>query len=58
MPINTVGAQHSVVTFSDLIRAKISGGATLRKQTCTPPTAVIVHVNVQPFAWNIGRVHR
>ena len=23
-----------------------------------PPTAVTIQVNVQPFAWNIGSVHR
>ncbi len=26
-------------------------------QTCMAPTAVTIHVNVHPFAWNMGSVH-
>ena len=54
MPISTVGAAHSMLTRSWLIVANIRAGSTLRRHTCVPPTAVTVHTNVQPLAWNIG----
>ena len=57
-PMSTVGAAHSMVTCSSLISAKMSPAPPCRRQTCVPPAAVTVHVNVQPFAWNIGSVHR
>ncbi len=58
MAISTVGAAHSMVIRSSLMLEYTDGASTLRRQTCAPPTAVTVHTNVQPFAWNIGRVHR
>ncbi len=32
--------------------------STLRMHTCAAPAAVTVQVNVHPFAWNMGSVHR
>src|SRR5215510_5991311 len=37
---------------------QISPYSILRKQTCTPPTAVTLQGNVQPAQWNIGKVQR
>ena len=56
--MSTVGAAHSVVTCSSRASSKTRLGSTLRKQMCLAPTAVTCQVNVQPLAWNIGRVHR
>src|ERR1700677_2904178 len=56
--ISTVGAAHSSRTFSSRISRNTVAGSTLRRQTWTPAAAVTVQVNVQPFAWNIGSVHR
>src|SRR5262245_40329989 len=56
--ISTVGAAHSQVTCSAVARRNTAAGSTLRRHTCLAPTAVTVHVNVQPLAWNIGSVHR
>ncbi|MNY67869.1 hypothetical protein D3C86_2055320 [compost metagenome] len=38
--------------------SKIALAVTLRRQTCVPAAAVMAHVKHQPFAWNMGRVHR
>ena len=57
--ISTVGAAHSIVIRSprdeleDLRAARPCAGRRARA-----PTAVTVHVNVQPLAWNIGSVQR
>src|SRR6202034_1790152 len=56
--ISTVGAAHSEPTCSSLIRPKMTPGSTLRRQTWVPAAAVTVQVYVQPFAWNIGSVHK
>src|SRR5262252_6765292 len=56
--ISTVGAAHSIVIDSRAIASNTRGGSTLRKHTWVPPTAVTIHVKVQPLAWNIGSVHR
>ena len=56
--ISTVGAAQRCVTDSSRSRRNARAGSIARRQTCAPPTAVSVHVNVQPFAWNIGSVHR
>src|SRR5438874_11290585 len=58
IPIRTVGPAHSIVICSALISSKIPAGSTRRRQTCLPPTAVIIQTNVQPLQWNIGSVHR
>ena len=58
IPISTVGAAQNIVMFSFLIRSKMSGGSTRRKQTCVIPRAVLIQVKVQPFAWNMGSVQR
>ena len=58
MPISTVGAAQSIVTFSRPIRRKIAAGSTLRRQTCVAPAAVTIQTKVQPLAWNIGSVQR
>src|SRR5215208_5886818 len=57
-PISTVGAAQKIDTCSDAIASNTLVGSTFRKQTCVAPTAVTVHTKVQPFAWNIGSVHR
>src|SRR5436190_23276620 len=56
--ISTVGAAHSEVIDSSFINRNACTGSTLRRHTCTAPTAVTSHVYVQPLAWNIGSVHR
>src|ERR1700734_1956069 len=56
--ISTVGAAQRSLAFSSLISWNTAAGSTLRRQTCTPAAAVTVQVKVQPFAWNIGSVHR
>src|SRR5579863_3450567 len=42
--ISTVGAAHSQLTFSSLIREKIVAGSTLRRQTWVAAAAVTVQV--------------
>ena len=56
--IKTVGAAHNQPTFSWRTRSKTRAGSTFGRQMCLPPTAVMIHTKVQPFAWNIGSVHR
>ena len=58
MPMSTVGAAQSIVIDSFASASKIFAGSTRRKHTCVPPIAVTVQVNVHPFAWNIGSVHK
>ncbi len=58
MPMSTVGAAHIIVAPSLSINSNTLTGSTFRRQTCAPPTAVTIQVNVQPLAWNIGSVHR
>ncbi len=48
--ISTVGAAHSQPTRSPAISEKTCAGSTLRRQTCVPPAAVTVQVNVHPLA--------
>ena len=48
----------SAIRFSRVSASKIDAGSAFPRQTWAPPTAVIVHTNVQPFAWNIGSVQR
>ena len=48
--ISTVGAAHSIVTASRAISWNTAPGSTLRRQTCTAPTAVTIQVKVHPFA--------
>ena len=56
--MSTVGAAQSMVAPSSRMRSNACTGSTLRRHTWAPPTAVTIHTNVQPFAWNIGSVHR
>ena len=56
--ISTVGAAHSRVILSSAAILKTVGASNFGRQTCLAPTAVTVHVKVQPLAWNIGSVHR
>ena len=56
--MRTVGAAQSMVIDSRAISAKTRAASTLRRQTWAPATAVTVHVNVQPLAWNMGSVQR
>src|ERR1035438_10235073 len=56
--ISTVGAADRRRTCSSRISRNTSAGSTLRRQTWVAAAAVTVQVNVQPFAWNIGSVHR
>jgi hypothetical protein len=56
--ISTVGAAHILEIDSRSMSSKMSAGSVRRRQTCVPPTAVTIQVNVQPLAWNIGSVHR
>ena len=56
--MSTVGAAHIMVTPSSRISPKACTGSTLRRHTWVPPTAVTIHTNVHPLAWNIGSVHR
>src|SRR5574340_220753 len=56
MLISTVGAAQSIVTCSSLMVSKMVAGSILRRQMCLAPAAVTVQTNVQPLAWNIGRV--
>ena len=56
--MSTVGAAHIKATCSSLISRNTVAGSTLRRQTWVPAAAVTVQVYVQPFAWNIGSVHR
>ncbi len=58
MLMSTVGAAQNMVIDSSRICRKTAAGSTLRRQTCVPPQAVMVHTKVQPFAWNIGSTHR
>src|SRR5262252_7243016 len=58
MLMSTVGAAQNIVMFSPLISWKICRGSTRRRHTFVMPRAVLIQVNVHPFAWNIGRVHR
>ena len=57
-PISTVGAAQSMDTDSARMVSNTFTGSTFRRHTCVAPTAVTVHTNVHPFAWNIGSVHR
>src|SRR5437867_1456560 len=57
-PIRTVGAAHIQVTPSLRTNSNTRDGSTFRRHTWVAPTAVTVQVNVHPFAWNMGRVHR
>ena len=54
----STGAAQRQVTCSAAINGKITAGSTARRHTCRAPAAVIVQVNVQPLAWNIGNVQR
>jgi len=56
--MRTVGAAHSIVTFSRAMLANTEAGSTLRRQTCVAPAAVTIQTNVHPLAWNMGRVQR
>ena len=56
--MSTVGAAHRNVMPSPAMSRKTAAGSTFRRHTWHPPTAVTIHVNVQPLAWNIGSVHR
>src|SRR3989440_12682088 len=56
--MSTVGAAHSQLTCSLRMSSNTRAGSTLGRHTCTPPTAVTIHTNVHPLAWNIGSVHR
>ena len=56
--IRTVGAAQRCVTDSSPISPKAFAGSTALRQTCVPPAAVTIQVNVHPFAWNIGSVQR
>ena len=53
-----MGAAHNIEIDSASMASKTLPGSTLRKQTWAAPAAVTVQTNVQPFAWNIGSVHR
>src|ERR1700682_4962074 len=57
-PIRTVGAAHSQVTRSSRISRKTVAGSGFGRQTWVLAAAVTVQTNVQPLAWNIGRVQR
>ena len=48
--MRTVGAAQNAVIASRSISSKTRAGAGCRRQTCVPPAAVTVHVNVQPLA--------
>ena len=59
MPISTVGAAQNIVMLSSLDQLDRSvPGSTRRRQTCVIPRAVLIHMKVQPLAWNIGKVQR
>ena len=58
MPISTVGAAQNMVIFSSLISRKMRAGSTCLRHTWAMPRAVLIQMNVQPLAWNMGRVHR
>ncbi len=58
IPMRTVGAAHSIVTFSRAMLAKTEAGSTLRRQTWVAPAAVTIQTNVHPLAWNMGSVQR
>jgi hypothetical protein len=48
--MSTVGAPQSTVMRSRVMRSNTSLGSIFGAHTCTPPAAVTVQVNVQPFA--------
>jgi hypothetical protein len=56
--MSTVGAAQNIVIFSSLMSLKMSRGSTCLRQICAIPRAVLIQVNVHPFAWNIGKVQR
>ena len=59
MPMSTVGAAQSIVT--DSRGDRLEDGARLdpaQAHVGGRPTAVTIHTNVQPLAWNIGSVQR
>ena len=58
MPISTVGAAQNMRDLLALDQLEDARGSTFRRHTCVPPTAVTIHTNVQPLAWNIGSVQR
>ena len=49
-----VGMEHT----SDFGPRQMDCGSTRRRHTFAMLRAVLIQVNVHPFAWNIGRVHR
>ena len=57
-PMSTVGAAQNFVIDSRSMSSKTRFATGCRRQTCVPPAAVTIHVNVQPLAWNIGSVQR
>ena len=48
--MSTVGAAHIQVTSSAAARRNTAAASTLLRHTCLAPTAVTVHVKVQPLA--------